>query len=93
MNNDDNENLSNIFNISNNRLNSQSNFDDFMINQLTNILTNRINSNSNNFLVYLLFQIELIVIIVLFLYNQTLMYQISYKIHYIKAIHTKSNIR
>ena len=49
MNNDDNENLPNIFNISNNRLNSQSNFDDFMINQLTNILTNRINSNSNNF--------------------------------------------
>lgn len=49
MNNDDNENLPNIFNISNSRLNSQSNFDDFMINQLTNILTNRINSNSNSF--------------------------------------------
>lgn len=49
MNNDDNEILPNIFNISNSRLNSQSNFDDFMINQLTNILTNRINSNSNSF--------------------------------------------
>ena len=49
MNNDDNENLPNIFNISNNRLNSQSNFDDFMINQLTDLITNRIVDNSNNF--------------------------------------------
>tara|TARA_Y100000591_G_scaffold331543_2_gene365797 strand:- start:5679 stop:6581 length:903 start_codon:yes stop_codon:yes gene_type:complete len=49
MNNDNDENFPNIFNITNNRITSQTSYDDLMINQLTNMLTNRIINNENIF--------------------------------------------
>ena len=48
MNNNDNDDF-NIFNITNNRITSQTSYDDLMINAFTDMLTNRIINNSNNF--------------------------------------------
>ena len=48
MNNNDNDDF-NIFNITDNRITSQTSYDDLMINAFTDMLTNRIINNSNNF--------------------------------------------
>ena len=48
MNNNDNDDFD-IFNITNNRINSQTSYDDLMINAFTDMLTNRIVNNGNNF--------------------------------------------
>ena len=48
MNNNDNDDF-NIFNIINNRITSQTSYDDLMINAFTDMLTNRIINNNNNF--------------------------------------------